>query len=99
MTALLDAAEEAQNGVKIISGEDSLQTAGSQKREASKLTTTSDVACPLVAENGEMKSERESSENLGLHLRAGAEGGASALASREDTEVMMRPMVVLKKTQ
>lgn len=40
-----------------------------------------------------------SSGDSELHLRAGAEVGASALASGEDAEVMMVPTDVLKKAQ
>lgn len=79
--------------------EASLQIEGPQRRKASELTGNSDDACPLVAENDKMKSKGGSSGDSEARLRAGAEAEASALASGEDAEVKVRPMVVLKKAE
>lgn len=56
MVALVDAAEEAQNGTEMMSDEASLLRR-SQRREASEFTGNSDGPCPLVTESGEMRSE------------------------------------------
>ncbi|KAG0415385.1 hypothetical protein HPB47_007445 [Ixodes persulcatus] len=99
MIALLEAAEDAQNGAEMWKDEVSLQREGPQKRKASELTGNSDGACPLVTENDKMKSKGGFCGDSELHLKPGAEAEASALARGEDAEVMMRPMVVLKKAQ
>ncbi|CAN8011132.1 unnamed protein product [Ixodes pacificus] len=99
MIALLEAAGEAQNGAEMWKDEVSLQREGPQRRKVSVLTGNFDGTCPLVTENDKMKSKGGSSGDSEPHLRASAEAEASALASGENAEGMMRPLVVLKKAQ
>ncbi|CAN7988545.1 unnamed protein product [Ixodes pacificus] len=67
-----------------------------------KLRSLREILTGLVSlsqKNDKMKSKGWSFGDPEPHLIAVAEAEASALASVEDAEVIMRPMVVLKKAQ